>query len=106
MDNNTAVRRLLRGMVIIGIMVAVALCVGLFFAFGGDNPLLIHVAHVIDMALVAITVLFVMGIVYVVYATVTHSGQPLFKSSKRSPNRKNDEIPELMELIDNLEPTE
>lgn len=106
MDNNTPIRRLLRAMVMLGIMVVIAMLFGLFFAFGGRNPLLFHIANVIDMVLVAITVLLLMGIIYMGYIKLTGNGQPLFKPSRQAPKRKNGEIPELTELIDNLDATE
>lgn len=105
MDNNTPVRRFLRAMVIVGVSVAVAIIIGLFFAFSGNNPLLYHVANVIDMILIAITVLFVMGITYMMYIRIM-GGKPLFTPSRQSPKRKNADIPELTDLIDNLDATD
>ena len=105
MDNNTPIRRFLRAMVIVGVMVAIALLFGLFFAFSGNNPLLYHVANVIDMILVAITVLFVMGFVYLAYIRFTGNGKPLFAPSRQAPKRKNADIPELADLIDSLDET-
>jgi hypothetical protein len=89
-------------MVILGVLVAIALIIGLFFAFSGSNPLVYHVANVIDMILVAITVLFVMGIMYMMYIRMM-GGKPLFTPSKPASKLKNDDIPELAELIDNLD---
>jgi len=106
MDNNTPIRRFLRAMIIVGVMVAIALLFGLFFAFSGNNPLLYHVAHVIDMLLVAITVLFVMGFIYMAYIKITGNGKPIFAPSRQEPKRKNADIPELADLIDSLDATD
>ena len=106
MDNNTPIRRFLRAVVIVGIMIAIALVIGLFFAFSGNNPLLYHVANVIDMFLVAITVLFVMGFVYMAYIKITGNGKPIFAPSRQAPKRKNADIPELADLIDSLDATD
>ena len=110
MDNNTPIRRFLRTMVILGVLVAIALIIGLFFAFSGNNPILYHVANVIDMFLVAITVIFIMGFAYMGYVKLTGNGKPLFAPSRPKPNRKNSEvtadIPELADLIDSLDSTD
>lgn len=104
MDNQ--IKQLLRGFVILGVLIAIAILIGMFFAFGGDNPLLIHVSNVIDMILVAITVLFAMAVVYKVYAWVSGTGDPITTSQKtknRQKSANSDELPELTELIENLD---
>jgi len=105
--DNSLIRRTLRAMVILIIMIAIASLFGLFFAFGGNNPLLYHVANVIDMVLVAIMVLFIMGMLYVAYIKVKGDGKPLFAPSRPAQKRKNTaDIPELADLIDSLDATD
>ena len=107
MGNNNATKRFLKGLIVFAVLAIIALIIGMFFAFGGDNPILIHVANIIDMLLVVITVIFLMIIAYVGYSFLTGNGQSLTKSSKPSSKTKgkHDEIPELSELIDNLDAT-
>ena len=89
MDNNSPIRRFLRAMVILGVLIVIAIVFGLFFAFSGNNPILYYVANVIDMFLVAITVLFVMGFIYLGYVKLTGNGKPLFTPSPPNRNRNN-----------------
>lgn len=102
MDRNQAVKQIMKRLLVFVVLIVIAGAFGLFFAFGGNNPLLIHVANVIDMVLVAITVLFLLGFVYWVYTMVTGNGRKGNKSAKRSPVHESD-IPELNELLDNLD---
>jgi|GEM_PF-2517840 len=111
MDNG--LKRVLRGFLTIGVIVAIAILVGVFFAFGGNNPILIHMGNIIDMVLVAVTVLFLMAVAYKLYAMVTGSRDPIVASQKRknqqaskNKSKSNDELPELTELIENLDATE
>ncbi len=107
MDNT--IKQVLRGFVIIGVLVAIAVLVGMFFAFGGNNPLLIHLSNVIDMVLVAVTVLFLMAVAYKLYAMATGTDKPIVASKKqknRAKQTENDDLPELTELIENLDATE
>ena len=85
MDNNAAIKRFMKRMIVLIVLICIALVFGLFFAFGGNNPLLYHVANVIDMVLVAITVLFVLGFVYWAYTMVTGKGR---KGIKRTPSQQ------------------
>lgn len=103
MDSNLAVKRFLKRVLVVVVLLIIALAFGLFFAFGGSNPLLIHVANVIDMLLVVMTVLFLLAVVYWLYTMVTGTGQPLTTNRKRAPSRSDEDIPELSELIDNLD---
>ena len=103
MDNNRALKQFLKRVLVVVVLLGIALLFGLFFAFGGDNPLLIHMANVIDIVLVMVTVLFLLGLVYWLYTVVTGTAQPRQKSAKRTSTHHNDDIPELSELIDNLD---
>lgn len=109
MDNS--IKQVLRILFGVGIVLAVAVLVGAFFAFGGDNPLLIHMGNVIDIVLVMMTVLFLMAVAYKVYAMATGSGDPIVASQKRKnverqKRTSSDDMPELTELIENLDATE
>lgn len=102
MDGNPALKRFMKRAVYIGGLLAIALVFGLFFAFGGDNPVLTHVANVIDMILVAVTVLFLLGLMYGLYMMVTGQGLSRTKAPKKKVSSNQDELPELTELLDNL----
>lgn len=100
MDRNDLIKRIMKRLLMLIVLIIIAGAFGLFFAFGGNNPLLIHVAHGIDMMLVTITVLIVFGLIYWVYTMLTGSGRA--KTAKRSPANTGD-IPELNDLIDSLD---
>ncbi len=105
-----SIRQIFKVLLIIGVLFAIAVAIGAFFAFGGNNPLLVHMGNVIDMMLVAVTVLFLMAVAYKVYAMATGSRDPIMASTKRKntaqKNSNANDMPELTELIENLDASE
>lgn len=104
MDNS--IKQILKVLLVIGILLVIAVLIGVFFAFGGNNPILIHIGNVIDIALVMITVLFLMAVAYKLYAMSTGRRDPIMASQKRKntqQQRANDDMPELTQLIENLD---
>lgn len=107
---DSSLKRVLRVLLTLGVLVSIAVVIGMIFAFGGNNPILIHLGNAIDLILVAITALFVMAVAYKLYAMATGSRDPIIASQKRKNVEKqkssNDDMPELTELIENLDRSE
>lgn len=110
MDNKT-VKRFLRFMVLLALLAVITIIIGLFFAFGGNSPILIHATNIIDMVLIAVTILFVVAFLVVLLQWIKTGSSPDYSKAKNEhikgkPKASYDDLPELAELIDNLDSAE
>lgn len=110
---NPILRRVMKFMLLIVFLAAIFVGIALFFAFGGDNPILVHIGNFLDIILMGLTFVLVVAVIYRIVLMTGYGAESqekvkpgISKSQTVESYDDDDEFPDFSQLVDNMESAE